>query len=88
MLHSGLDADVGRCSLWRPNIEQTYNQVSITGAVHFICDVDGAASAIGDSKRGFFLGLERPDGVVVLWVLQQILGSQGGHGGCGCLECL
>jgi hypothetical protein len=81
MLQDGPDADVGRCSLWVPNIEQTYNQVSITGAVHFVCDVDGAAPAMGDSNLAFFLRLEVPDGVVVFWVLQQLLGCHGGHDG-------
>jgi hypothetical protein len=63
----------------------TYNQVSITGAVHFVRDVDGAASAIGDSNLAFFLGPEVPDGVGVFWVLQQLLGCHGGHSGCACL---
>jgi hypothetical protein len=64
-----------------PNIEQTYNQVSITGAVHFIRDVDGATSAIGDSNLALLLGFEIPDGVVVFWVLHQLLSCHGSHGG-------
>jgi hypothetical protein len=56
--------------------------VSITGAVDFICDIDGAASAIGDSNLALLLGFEIPDSVVVFRVLQQLIGCHGGHGGC------
>lgn len=74
--------DVGRCTLWSPNIEhQTYNQVSITRAMHFICDVDGPASAIGDGYLALLLRFEIPDCVVVFWVLLQLFRSHGRHGG-------
>jgi hypothetical protein len=81
MLRGVPDADVGRCSLWTPNLEQTYNQVSITGAVHFIRDVDGAASAIGDRDLALLLGFEIPDGVVVFWMLHQLFSCHGSHDG-------
>jgi hypothetical protein len=71
--------DMGCCSLWRPNIEHTYNQVSITRAVHFICNVDGAASAIGNRNLAFLCGLEVPDGVVVLGMLLQLFRCHGRH---------
>jgi hypothetical protein len=62
-----------------PNIERTHNQVSITSAVDLICKVDGAAPVFGDREFALLCGFEIPDGVVVLWVLLQLLGCQGRH---------
>jgi hypothetical protein len=67
----------------KPNIERTYHHVSITLPVHLVCNVDGAASAIGDSDLALFLWFEVPDGVVVFWVLLQLFCSHGRHG-CRC----
>jgi hypothetical protein len=58
----------------------THNQVSITSAMHLVCNVDGAASVFGDRIFAFFGGLEVPDCVVVFWVLAQLLGGHGRHG--------
>jgi hypothetical protein len=54
--------------------------VSITSAVHLICNVDGAASAVGDWQFALFLGFEVPYRVVVFWVLLQLLSCHGRHG--------
>jgi hypothetical protein len=81
------DAALGACfgrgvlQLRVPNIERTYNQVSITSAMDLICKVDGAAPAIGDGQLALLRRFEVPDGVVVLWMLLQLLGGQGRHGG-------
>lgn len=69
----------GTLQLRVPNIERTYNQVSITCAVDLICKVDGAAPVSGDREFAFLRRFEIPDGVVVLWVLLQFFGCQGRH---------
>lgn len=59
----------------------TYNQVSITRAMHLICKVDGAASVIGNRYLAFLRGLEVPYCVVVLCMLLQLLSCHWRHDG-------
>lgn len=75
--------DMGRCILGIPKYRaelHTYNQVSITGAMHLVGDVDGSASAIGDGQRATLFRFEVPDGVVVLWVRPELVCIHGRHG--------
>jgi hypothetical protein len=72
MLHDCACLTWGVGALSEPNIERTYNQVSISGAVHFICNVDWPASALGNRDLAFLRGFEVPDRMVVLGVLLQL----------------
>jgi len=79
------------CLIWRcsvaayggPNIESwtTYHQMSVTMPMDFIGDVDRATAVFGDSKLTLLGRLEIPDGVVEFWVLVELLGCHGRHGG-------
>jgi hypothetical protein len=70
----------GTLQLTETKYRATYNQVSISGAVHFICKVDGATSVLGDRYLAFLCGLQVPNCVVVLWMLLQLLNCQRCHG--------
>ena len=43
-------------------------------AMDLVCYVERTASALTNRQLSLLLGLEVPDGVVVLWVLQQLFG--------------
>jgi hypothetical protein len=63
----------GTLQLTETKYRATYNQVSISGAVHLICKVDGPTSVLGDRYLAFLCGLEIPYCVIVLWMLLQLL---------------
>lgn len=47
-------------------------------AMDFVCDVERAASVVGNGDFAGLGGLEVPDGVVILGVLEQLIGRHGG----------
>ena len=58
----------------------TYNQTSRALAVNLVSDLDGPATAFGCLNMALFGGLERPYGVVVLGMQEQLVDGQGRHG--------
>lgn len=52
----------------------TYDNVDVAMAVDLIRYVERAASAVGDGNLACGCGFEVPYGVVVLWVLEQLVG--------------
>jgi hypothetical protein len=79
-LSAGFGHGTLQCMRAKYRVGKTHNQVSITGAVHLICNVDGPASVFGDRKFALFRGFEVPYCVVVFWVLPQLLSCHGRHG--------
>ena len=58
----------------------THHHMAIAVAVDLVSNPDGAAPGFGDINVALFRWLERPDGVVVLGILEQLLGRQRRHG--------
>lgn len=52
----------------------TYHNMEVPMAMDLVCYVERTASALTNRQLSLLLGLEVPDGVVVLWVLQQLFG--------------
>ena len=62
----------------------TYDKVDVAMTVDFVSNVERTASGLGDGSLAGRCGFEVPYGVVVLWVLDQLVGrhwlSGRGHG--------
>jgi hypothetical protein len=51
----------------------TYYEMEIPMAVELVRNVERTTSALSDRNGSLVAGLEVPDGVVVFWVLEQLL---------------
>ena len=62
------------------NESDTYNEVNVAMSVDLVGDVEGAAPVLCGGDLGLLLGLEVPDGVGILWVLDELFSQHGSSG--------
>lgn len=57
----------------------THHQVAISMAMHFVSNVNRAASVLGYGGFSLLLRLQIPYCMVVFWVFEQLLGCHRSH---------